>query len=133
MWRGEGTMEGETPSGSWGRGFASEGAGVRWGRVRKSRFGGGGEREVMEDFSSSRGWWEELAKLSSSSNSSSKLSWGMSVKGDETELVSGWAEEFAGAASLRAGFLLDGDVDSPGLVLPDEAARVWIVLLNKVG
>ena len=64
-------MEGETSSGSNGRDFGSAGATVRRGKVSRSRFGGGGEREVMEDFSSSTGCCEELAKLASSSNSSS--------------------------------------------------------------
>lgn len=75
MWRGDGTIEGEASSGSIGRGFPSASAMVRCDRVRNSRFRGGGEREVMDDFSpSSMGCCDELAKLSSSSNSSSKLS-----------------------------------------------------------
>lgn len=56
----------------------------------------------------------------------------MAIKGDETEPISGWAEEIAG--SLGASFLVDSDDDIPGLVLPDRAAvRVCSVLLTNVG
>ena len=132
-WRGEGTIEGEASEGSMGRGFASVGAMVSCGRVRISRLRGGGERDVIEDVSSSMGCCEVLAKLSSSSNSSSKLSCGVAMNGGETELVSWWREH-AGVASLGDGFLVDGDDVSPGLVLPDRAAaRVCNVLLTNVG
>lgn len=48
------------------------------------------------------------------------------------EVVPEWIEGFAGAASLDAGFRVDGDV-SPDPVIPAKAVARLLVLLTNVG
>ena len=130
--KGDDTIEGEASSGNTGKGFVSGCSVLSCDNGGKSRFDGGGDKHVTIDLSGSV-CREGLAKLESSSSSSSAVSWRI-VREIDVTLLSGTTECRSGDSAREIALLVeDGEIS--GECMRTVAARDGICteLLTKVG